>query len=529
MTKWIFPICLIGAVSAQTFETSGRLVVVDVMVRNPQGVIRELTKDDFTLLDKGKKQELALFEITEAGSAGTQPIDMNPMIGSNRFNSKGELQRTATILLYDRVNSVAENQAFIRAQVLRALALLKDTDRVGFYSLGFELKMVHDFSEDAAPLARMAKRMLAENASPEGLTGADRALWDRLSDALTPMQQLANQAKVNITYPAFRAVAHRLAGVPGRKNLLWITSTFPLTFGNSPERRNDDEKEVSTFEQTLMDHNIVVFPIDPGGTGAALQTPSQMSTEGGLLRQNGTPVMQVQMASSQTSNQTMMRITSNTGGRAFRNENDIEPFLREVMQEEEYTYTLGFIPEEKSLDGTKHKLEVKLNKKLPGKVTISHRKQYVAWGPKKAPELAQRPSMGELFQQKINASGIGLIGVANPDPAKPQTFQLDVRIGVEDLRLSPVGEKFVGAFDMAVALEGEESKGAAVETLNLEWTAAQYQQAIGGGLVISKPVTTNTNKGTFHVVVQDKVTGLGGAVRVPFDRPVAPPAAAPAK
>src|SRR5437773_10938900 len=80
-----------------TFKTGTRLVQIDVTVTNDSGAVRGLTKDDFILEDKGKKQDIAIFATTDLGKA--PPVEqLPPGIASNYLNSKGELVQTATVI-----------------------------------------------------------------------------------------------------------------------------------------------------------------------------------------------------------------------------------------------------------------------------------------------------------------------------------------------------------------------------------------------------------------------------------------------
>src|SRR5437773_7029115 len=57
-------VCLAGQQQEiTTFKTTTKLVVVDVFVRGKNGkAIENLKKEDFTVLENGKQQEIAVFE-----------------------------------------------------------------------------------------------------------------------------------------------------------------------------------------------------------------------------------------------------------------------------------------------------------------------------------------------------------------------------------------------------------------------------------------------------------------------------------
>jgi hypothetical protein len=68
-----FPSGLLSVCAADdtpAFKVNTQLVEVDVVVRGKQGPVANLTKDDFTILDNGKPQQVALFSVrTSAGAS----------------------------------------------------------------------------------------------------------------------------------------------------------------------------------------------------------------------------------------------------------------------------------------------------------------------------------------------------------------------------------------------------------------------------------------------------------------------------
>lgn len=497
-----------------------RLILVDVLVNNDKGAVRDLTRDDFVLEDKGKKQPIAVFAVTEAGKMGT-PQELPAGLASNRFNSKGEAQQTATIVLYDRINSGAQDQAFIRPQILRLLAGLKPTDRVGFYSLGFNLKVVRDYDEDAGPLAKVAQAMQQGNTAPDSLSPPEKALFADLADALSPMQELQNQARVNITYPAFQSIARHLGGVIGRKNLMWVTSVFPLTYGNSVERRKNDQAEVDGFKTNLTDANITLYPVDPGGTGASFNQTAgaPVANEGtlmpGAMRNPAGTSSVMNQDTSLTGNQTMLLLADATGGKAYRNMNDITPALKEVVGFAEYTYTVGFYPDAKNLDGKFHDLKVSLVKKpATDKAKATHRKQYFAWAPDTPAGAAMRVSMQDLMEDPLPANSVGLMAVVNRDPAKPGTQNIDLRVSATDIHFEQRGDKWIASFDVAISIEGQ--KGASMKTYNPQLSAEQIAGVMASGMDLRESLDIGAVNGVFRISLIDKLSGATGALRLPF-------------
>src|SRR5579863_1472029 len=91
-----------GSQTPATFHAGTRLVEIEVVVRDKQGPVTGLTRDDFTLLDQGKRQRIDVFR---AGQADTRKrtAPLAPGAVSNRVNSRGESLPSATVLLFDQL------------------------------------------------------------------------------------------------------------------------------------------------------------------------------------------------------------------------------------------------------------------------------------------------------------------------------------------------------------------------------------------------------------------------------------------
>src|SRR4029077_16105321 len=109
-TRWFLFPCLAafmvvtGAAQVQpTFRVGARLVQMDVVVRTDRNTVRGLTKEDFTVLDKGKTQNIAVFSVTEKSAPAAQLTPLPPNVASNRMNNRGEASQAATVILFDRL------------------------------------------------------------------------------------------------------------------------------------------------------------------------------------------------------------------------------------------------------------------------------------------------------------------------------------------------------------------------------------------------------------------------------------------
>ncbi len=96
-----------------------RLVEVEVVVRDMDGPVTGLTRDDFTLLDQGKKQKIA--EFRAGANAQQPPVPLPAGTVSNRTDLAGHPIAGATVLLLDLLNTSLDNQGYARGELLKYL------------------------------------------------------------------------------------------------------------------------------------------------------------------------------------------------------------------------------------------------------------------------------------------------------------------------------------------------------------------------------------------------------------------------
>ncbi len=518
MLQRLLPICLAISISSlvcaqPTYRVGTRLVQLDVVVRTDKGDVQGLTRDDFTVQDKGKTQNIAVFSVTNKNAQNPALTPLPANVASNRMNNRGETSRSATVILFDRLNIPnATDQANARTKVIALLRSLKPEDRVAFYSLHENITVVQEFMDSAAQLAEAANGISAQGG------GAAGSLQASLRDALNPAQPLDQVARAQITASAFRSIARRLSGIPGRKTLLWLTGSVPLTFGTGVSRRTDDEAEVNNLVRTLSDANITVYAIDVRGIGSSFsQGASDKPAEGGLMPRNGRGSVSQEVSQSAdtlSGSQGMQIIADETGGKAYLNVNDVSVPLREALDFAATSYTLGFYVDDKALDGKVHDLSVKIAKKPETSgAKIYARKNYLA-----SPMPQKRANINEVAAEMLDATQIGVMAATAPDPSRPGIHVAQVRVSAADLQFERRGDKWTASFDLGLAIEtGGRSSDVSVKTINLpELTEDQLRQAFTGGLDIDNTVPSPPQPGTLRVVVQDKASGAVGSVRVPI-------------
>ena len=129
-----------------TIRVTTRLVQVNVVVHDKKGEpIADLKKEDFTILDKGKEQKVAVFAVDSIDAPRKAWPKLPPNIFSNRIQ-RADTPTSTTVILFDGLNTRFQDQAYARKQIVKFLGGIQPHDRVALYLLGSDLRILHDFT-----------------------------------------------------------------------------------------------------------------------------------------------------------------------------------------------------------------------------------------------------------------------------------------------------------------------------------------------------------------------------------------------
>jgi VWFA-related protein len=527
-----------------TIRVTTRLVEVNVIARAKNASVRDLTKDDFTITDKGKPQKIAFFSVNSVSRQPKPSAQLPPNVFTNRVGQ--EVGGTATIVLLDLLNTQFSNQVRARKALIDFLGQVRPGDRIGVYILGSKLSVLQEFTSDSERLVKTLARLRADLSalSPDvagvteltrkvsddkdastntgsafqpnnpmlssgaaaagaassgaGSTGAagstttsnsaanadgstdaaadktnedadakreaeiaatQRVIDNALKESFAVAAGYQEIARVQRTAAGIEEVARHLARTPGRKNLIWLTDGFRLLNfdvakaiqmsapGNGVSRsvlnRNFSD-ELVRASHALNDANIAVYPVDARGLDAGGPSPAIG---------------------------TFLSIAQLTGGRAFYNSNDIQTGIRQVVEESEVTYTIGFYPDPGVLDLKYHDIQVAVNR--PG-IDLRYRKGYTA-----SPEgpLAGDEATNWVYNTATSALDItelSLTAVIDEIPAREKGVRrITLNLTPTDMLLASKGSDQIGGLDIVFSERSAQGENLGLITNTLDVTCAQ--------------------------------------------------------
>ncbi|HSC28342.1 MAG TPA: VWA domain-containing protein [Vicinamibacterales bacterium] len=499
-----------------TFRTGTRLVQISVVVQDGQRrPVSGLTVEDFRLQDDGRDQTIALFSVETGRSEARAPDAVSPTTFTNLLS--GPAAAGVTVILYDRLNTRQEHLQQARGHIVEFLKQLRPEDRVGFYVLESDsVRVLHDFTRDASSLLKALGRAPVSTSrelagsedtfpkpEPAGDPSLDAAMTEWLDRGEQAMQGFFQRQRVLAATSALEAIAGHLAGVRGRKNVIWISSGFPIIFndGISPVNMSD---EVYRATRALSHSDIAIYPVDARGLVGAF------STAPSVKQQQFTT-----LSSVMTNIETSKLIAEQTGGRAYYNTNDLGAAITRAVDDTRLTYVLGYYPTHDTWDGRFRKVNVSVRRRG---VEVRHRYGYFAW-PVTPAGSSTVESAFEALRSPLEATGVRLTARIDTAAAADQfTVALDVdgtAIGLVESR-----GLWEGTVDLVIAQALPDGRlYRSFETrVPLRLSAEERGRLIQDGLTLTRTISLRPDVHQLRVLVRDGVTGATGTLIMPADR-----------
>src|ERR1700733_5430923 len=193
------------------------------------------------------------------------------------------------------------------------------------------------------------------------------------------------QLRAKYTLDAINQLARYLAGIPGRKNLIWFSGSFPLdvlpdgTISDPFMTVASSEDEYRETTNLLTHAQVAVYPIDVRGAMTSPNMDVSQSTEiyQDDIKRFGADQIKFHQETA-LENLTMTRMADDSGGHAFINNNDLVDAVNKAVAAGSHYYTLTYSPTNTNWNGEFRKIQVKLQQ---SGVTLAYRRGYYANDP----------------------------------------------------------------------------------------------------------------------------------------------------
>lgn len=366
-----------GQQSPQTplFKLEVRRVPLDVVVTDKQGhPVKGLKKSDFLVKENRKAQKILTFEWFDGRKPDFVPPKVPPLPVNTYINVPTAPERGPLyILYYDMVNTPEEDQMYFRKQLLKFVENAPPGVRMAIFVNAMRLQLVQGFTTDHEALKAAILSKGPGPHIPQVLIFGSNLGRNDVGGVLSNMNFMSQY----------------LAGIPGRKNLIWLSSRFPIPVGPTvvgsahmsgggapPSMAVGPQGGAEVLDLTdltwqmvhrtyaaMMRAQISLYPVDLGGVTGA----SALGAE----------------ADAMMNHKYMDSIAAATGGQAYYESNRLDELITKAVDDGASYYSLSYEPNEKNFASTKEDeqerdIEVTLKNRNPGDYILHFRSYYYA-------------------------------------------------------------------------------------------------------------------------------------------------------
>jgi len=554
--------------SSLVLHANANLVLVDVVVTERVGAVHGLNRDRFRILEDGRAQTIASFDEHRPGNApaaiaadNQAPLPAHTYSNAPIYPQDGSVN----VLLLDGLNTPMEDQAEMRRQVVEYLSKARTGAPFAIFTLASRLQLVRGFSTDAAALISAVndgkhgtqQSVLLDAQNQQSLDPRANELATSAKEIALIKQNLADNAarqtdvRVKTTLAALRELAAYLGGIPGRKNLIWLSGSFPITLEPNDQLIDplksirDYSDEVRRTNELLAAARVAVYPVD--ARGVMTQTSANASYKAPPNVAYGrvnlpAPAQDDETFQKETQSEhaAMERIADGTGGKAFIHTNDLKSAVESALEDGSSYYTIGYMPPAEAADGKFHRIQVQVEGKG---FSAAYRGGYFAKHASKdsaddsgvrsimasAATYGAPPATQVLFKARVlDAADPLLKGVNLPTgPAGEMAASLKqpVRLCVAELTVDPHTVTFDESPDgklelrMDVALVAYDADGARVNyldrSISMSFSPAQLTGIMADGIRVRIALDVPAGNGSLRIAVEDLATARAGSLEVP--------------
>jgi VWFA-related protein len=345
------------------------LVLVNVVAQDKKGnLIRDLKKEDFTLLEDGKKQEISTFDFEnvdqlltagapEATVSGRQSTGNLLRTGKKAAPSLDARDRRLMLFFFDF-------SAMDPEQIDRAVAAAKTfvstkmqpADLVALVSLATNLHIDLDFTDNKEKLtAALSAYTSGEGQGfDNGSTGSSEGAAET-GGAFTADDTDYNTFSADRKLLALQSLMQSLGKLSQKKSLIYFSNGIS-------QSGMDNQSALRAATAAAVKANVSIYSMDirglqafpPGGEAQAASLHGQSAYSGQSVLGD--------LNSNLSSQETLATLASDTGGKAFFDSNDFSGVFSQVHKDTSAYYVLGFTSNNPAKDGRYHHLKVQVNR-----------------------------------------------------------------------------------------------------------------------------------------------------------------------
>jgi VWFA-related protein len=472
-----------------TIRVNTDLVQISVTAHDRSGhFVRDLTTDDFELVEDRHPQQLLAVDLETVGVANGEgmqggPLDLPILSSSGSVASSAARGLRLVVLFFDftsldlpgAARSLRAAEAYVRT--------IGPADRLAVVSLTPKVNTQQDFTGDQDKLQRALKRL--HGFSQETLEDPDDHSYSLFYD----YERLRS----------LRVLASLLAKIPQKKSV--------VLFGGASASDSDLAGITATIDAAAR-AGVSFYGVDAAGLTATppLGDASQASSFGqGVL--SGVTVVQ---SSGTTRDQNLLyALAHGTGGRAFFDSNDFERPFRTLEADSSEYYLLSYRSSNSSSDGRFRRISVRVRRRG---IELKHLAGY--YGPRDATAINAHDTerlIAEELTADLPSTSLPVYGFVSHLRVGKDSYFVTVTVIVPAEALLSNGTACSASVGLAIL----NSRGQLVRKLRDVIPAATVNDQSNGAVQFETAAELPSGEYNLRLVVVQNSTGQVGSFSIP--------------
>lgn len=343
------------------------IVLVNVVARDRHGdLIKDLKKDDFTLYEDGKKQDIASFdfekvdEMVMAGAAGktvTGTAEKGGLLNSKVQKSLDARDRRLMLMFFDFSAMEPDDiDRSVNAAKKYVNSKMQPADLVALMSLDTNLSLDLDFTDDKERI--LAKLSAYNNGEGQGFANGSEGSSEGAAEtggSYTADDTDYNTFSADRKLLALESVMAAMGKIPQKKSLIYFSNGIT-------QSGVDNQSALREATAAAVRANVSIYPVDvrglsafpPGGQAQSASLHGQSAYTGASVLND--------LNGNDASQETLYTLAADTGGKAFMDTNDLSGVFSVVQRDTSAYYVLGYTSSNKLKDGRYRRLKVAVNR-----------------------------------------------------------------------------------------------------------------------------------------------------------------------
>jgi len=344
------------------------LVLVNVVARDKKGnLVRDLKKEDFTLLEDGKKQQISSFDFEDVDQiqnatqtvSGASPKTPGTLLHATKKSPPTlDARDRRLILLFLDFSAMQpeEIERAVDAAKKFVATKMQPADLIALVSLATNMHVDLDFTDDKE---KIAAALTAYGTSEgqgfdNGATGSSEGAAET-GGSFTEDDTDFNTFTADRKLLALQSLMQALNKLPQKKSVIYFSNGIT-------QNGVDNQSALRAATAAAVKANASIYSLDvrglqafpPGGEAQNASLHGQAAYTGASTLND--------LNGNSASQDTLATISADTGGKAFFDSNDFSGVFSQVQKDSSVYYVLGFTSNNPLKDGRFRHLKVVVNR-----------------------------------------------------------------------------------------------------------------------------------------------------------------------